>query len=171
MTSALSSQISWLARWPGLVLAILVCQSAGGLGVLTTETGSSSWYASLAKPSFQPPGWLFGPVWTTLYTLMGIAVWRVVRVSPRTRGVRWALALFALQLVLNAAWSPVFFGAHAIGAALVILSALALVLVATIVTFWRIDRPAAFLLVPYLAWVSFATILNATILHLNPAAP
>ncbi len=146
---------------------VAVCQLAGVLGVVSTETGSSAWYTSLAKPSFQPPGWLFGPVWTLLYTLMGVAAWRVWRLGLQHPGVRGALVLFALQLVLNAAWSPIFFGAHAIGLALGVLSALALVLLVTILAFRRLDRAAAGLLLPYLAWVAFATILNASILSLN----
>ncbi len=156
-----------MRSWPGALLFIVTCHLAGVIGALTTETGSSSWYQELAKPPFQPPGWVFGPVWLTLYTLMGIAAWRIYRKGTETPGVRRALTLFAIQLVLNAVWSPVFFGAHQIVAAAVILVSLWLVLVATILAFLRLDRPAGWMLVPYLLWVSFASVLNIAIAVLN----
>lgn len=153
--------------WPGLVVFILVCHGAGVIGALTTETGSSTWYQSLAKPTFQPPGWVFGPVWLTLYTLMGIAAWRVYRLGGEKPGVRAALVLFAVQLALNAAWSPVFFGAHGIEIAAVILVALWVAVLATTIAFLRLDRPAGWMLVPYVAWVTFAAVLNIAIVTLN----
>lgn len=156
-----------MRTWIGAVVFVIVCQAAGVLGVLTTETGGSPWYEALEKPSFQPPGWVFGPVWTLLYALMGIAAWRVWRHGTSTPGVRPGLTLFGIQLGLNAIWSPVFFGAHEITWALAILAALWAVLVATTVVFFRVDRPAGWMLVPYLAWVSFATLLNASIVSLN----
>lgn len=156
-----------MRTWIGAVVFVLVCQSAGVLGALTTETGNSPWYTTLEKPSFQPPGWVFGPVWTLLYTLMGIAAWRVWRRGMDTPGVRLGVSLFAVQLLLNAIWSPVFFGAHEIVWALGILAALWAVLVATTVVFFRVDRPAGWMLVPYVLWVSFATVLNASIVSLN----
>ena len=157
-----------MRSWRGAVACILVCELAGVLGALTTSTGSSPWYQALAKPSFQPPGWVFGPVWTLLYALMGASVWRILRRGLATPGVRGAVLLFAVQLALNALWSPVFFGAHAIAAALVVLVALDGALVATLLAFRRLDRTAAALLLPYLAWVLFATFLNLTILRMNP---
>jgi tryptophan-rich sensory protein len=156
-----------LRSWWGAVVFALGCQLAGVIGALTTQTGTSAWYQELAKPAFQPPGWVFGPVWTLLYTLMGVAAWRVWRKGMDTPGVRPALALFVVQLLLNTAWSPVFFGAHLIGVALAILVALWVTLIATTVAFHRVDRPAALLLLPYLLWVTFATILNAAIFDLN----
>lgn len=151
----------------GVVAFVVVCELAGVVGVLTTETGTSTWYRELAKPAFQPPGWVFGPVWTLLYALMGVAAWRVWRLARATPGRRRALLLFGLQLALNAAWSPVFFGAQAIAAALVVIVALWGALVATVLAFRRLDRAAALLLLPYLAWVTFAAILNEHILALN----
>jgi tryptophan-rich sensory protein len=153
--------------WRGLLVLVVGCELVGVVGALTTGTGSSPWYLALAKPSFQPPGWVFGPVWTLLYALMGIAAWRVVRRGTATPGVRRALVLFGVQLALNAAWSPVFFGAHAITAALVILVALWAVLLLTVLAFRPLDRPAAWLLVPYLAWTTFAAVLNGAIVALN----
>ena len=143
------------------------CQLAGVVGVLATETGTSSWYEALNKPFFQPPGWVFGPVWTLLYTLMGIAAWRIWRQGADKPGVRPALCLFGAQLLLNAIWSPVFFGAHAIGSALVVLIALWAVLLVTMIAFARLDTLAGRLLLPYHLWVTFATVLNAAIVRLN----
>ena len=151
----------------GALAFVLVCQMAGLIGALTTGTGDSSWYQELEKPAFQPPGWVFGPTWTLLYTLMGVAAWRVWRRGASTPGVRRGLVLFALQLLLNAVWSPVFFGAHRVDLALVILVALTLLVLATSLVFRRVDRPAFLLMLPYLGWVVFATVLNASILHLN----
>lgn len=158
---------SWLVRWPGLVLFIVLCELVGIVGALTTETGSSPWYASLEKPAFQPPSWLFGPVWTLLYALMAIAAWRILRLGWERDAVRTALKVFVLQLVLNATWTPVFFGAQAIAMALVIIVALWLVLLITILAFRPLDRVAAWLLAPYLAWVTFAAVLNGAIVALN----
>lgn len=154
------------AAW-GWIPFVLACELVGVLGAVSTDAGASPWYRALAKPSFQPPAWVFGPVWTLLYALMGIAAWRIGRQGLDAPGVRVALALFAAQLVLNAAWSPVFFGAHRIGLALAVLAALWLVLVPTALVFLRLDRPAGVLLLPYLAWVSFALVLNAALWRLN----
>lgn len=156
-----------MRSWMGAVIFVLVCQSAGAVGALTTETGSSSWYAALEKPDFNPPGWVFGPVWTLLYTLMGIAAWRVFRRGIGVRNVKAALSLFAVQLILNAVWSPVFFGAQRMDIALGIIAALWAVLIATTVLFFRLNRPAGWMLVPYILWVTFATVLNASLLSLN----
>lgn len=156
-----------MRSWLGAVVFVVICNAAGVIGALTTQTGDSTWYAQLEKPSFNPPGWVFGPVWTLLYTLMGIAVWRVWRRGRATPGVTPAVILFAVQLVLNAIWSPVFFGAERIDLALGVIGALWAVIVGTLVAFARVDRPAAWMLVPYLLWVSFATVLNASLLNLN----
>lgn len=121
------------------------------------------WYWALAKPSWTPPPWLFGPVWTLLYLAMAIAAWAVWKRA----GFGKALAWWAGQLVLNAAWSPVFFGAHQPGWAAVIIVALWLAIVATIMAFAKVERWAAWLLAPYLAWVSFASALNFAIWRLN----
>jgi tryptophan-rich sensory protein len=144
-----------------LVAAIVVCQLAGASGAVVTD---ASYYADLARPRWAPPGWVFAPVWITLYTMMGIAAWLVWRTGPG-RGA--ALTWFAIQLSLNAAWTPVFFGARSIAGGLIVIVALVLAIVATIVTFARRSRAAAWLLAPYLAWVSFATALNAALLAAN----
>lgn len=125
-----------------------------------------AWFAALAKPSWQPPNWLFGPVWTTLYLLMGIAAWRVWRCGPAP-DVAVALRWWWAQLALNALWTPVFFGLHAPGPALAVILTLAVLIVLTMRAFARVDRLAAGLLLPYLAWVSFASVLNASLWWLN----
>lgn len=138
-----------------------------GVGVfagLLTEPNVLTWYATLAKPSFNPPNWVFAPVWTILYALMAIAGWRVWRVRDFHSG---ALLFWAAQLALNFAWSFVFFGMHAIGLALIEVAILWLMVLLTMLSFFRIDRIAGWLFVPYLAWVSFAAALNGAILQLN----
>lgn len=154
-----------------LIGLILLCQAAGALGALTTDTGQGSWYLGLIKPPFNPPGWVFGPVWVTLYTLMGIAAWRVWRKGARgeapAAAVRGALIAFGLQLVLNALWTPVFFGAGMLLVALGVIIAMLAAIGWTIKRFWPIDRAAGWMLVPYALWVSFATVLNASLWWLN----
>ena len=147
-----------------LLGCILLCQAAGVLGVLVSDTGESEWYRALAKPSFNPPGWIFGVVWPVLYVMMGVSLYLLLRHWPASR---WAIALFAVQLLLNASWTPVFFGLHQMAAALVILIALWATLVATLYASWQVSTPAALLLLPYFAWTSFAMILNATFWRLN----
>ena len=157
-------------RWKTLgqiLLFILVCQAAGLLGVLTTPTGETDWYQGLAKPAFNPPSWVFGPVWTLLYTLMGYAAYRIWDLGTARPNVRTALALFAGQLVLNAAWTPVFFGAESLAGGAVIIVALWVALGVTTWAFFRLDRPAGALLVPYLLWVTYAAVLNLTIWSMN----
>lgn len=150
-----------------ILLFILVCQAAGLLGVLTTPTGETAWYQSLAKPAFNPPGWVFGPVWTLLYTLMGYAAYRIWDLGTARADVRTALALFAVQLVLNAAWTPVFFGAESLAGGAVVIVMLWLILGVTTWAFFRLDRLAGALLVPYLLWVTYAAVLNLTIWSMN----
>ncbi len=124
------------------------------------------WYAALHKPSWTPPAWLFGPAWTVLYISMAVAAWRVWR-EGGWRPHRVALGLFLLQLMFNGLWSPLFFGLHRPGLSLVDSVLIWLALLATLVAFWRVSPPAGALLVPYLAWVTFATALNFTIWRLN----
>jgi len=122
------------------------------------------WYGSLAKPEWNPPGWIFGPVWTTLYLMMAIAAWLVWKRD----GWQRPLWLYFTQLALNAAWTPVFFGAHEPGWALAVIVALWLAILFTLLAFLRVSKAAAFLLLPYLAWVTFATFLNFTLWRMNP---
>lgn len=149
-----------------LVLLIGLCLGVGGLGGAVTAESVTTWYATLNKPSFNPPNWIFGPVWTALYILMGVAAWRVWRAADRDTA-RGPLAVFALQLAVNLGWSVAFFGLRNPGLAVIVILALDLLVLATALMFRRIDRLAAWLLVPYLAWISFATLLNVTIWRLN----
>jgi benzodiazapine receptor len=150
-----------------LVIAILVCELAGILGSAFTFSEIPTWYVTLAKPALNPPSSVFGPVWTTLYALMGIASFLVWKKGFDRKDVRKALSVFGLQLVLNAAWSIIFFGLHSPAWALVNIVALWLAIAWTIVLFYRISRAAGWLLVPYIVWVSFATYLNYSIWILN----
>jgi benzodiazapine receptor len=151
-------------RWLLLALWLAVVAAVALLGSSVTLPKIPTWYAALAKPFFTPPNALFGPVWTVLYVMMAVAVWRLGAASGPTRR---AVALFAVQLVLNAIWSPVFFGLEAPRLGLVVIVALLVSLAATLAAFWRIDRLAAVMLVPYLAWVCYATALNLAIVVLN----
>ncbi len=147
---------------------IVLCEAAGAIGAFFTVSAIPVWYAALAKPVFAPPSWLFGPVWTTLYLLMGVAawlVWRNKRTAPLLR--RRALRLFFIQLVLNAVWSPVFFGLHSLSGALALIVLLWLAIAVTIAAFARVSRAGAWLLAPYLAWVTFATYLAYALWSLN----
>lgn len=151
-----------------LVAACAVSLSAGAIGALAVGNGGGqAWYAAIEKPSFTPPAWVFGPVWTTLYVLMGVAAFLVWRRGLGSRAVRTALGWFLGQLVLNTAWSPVFFGWHRIGLALVVIVLLWATIVVTMYEFSRVSKMAAALLAPYLLWVSFAAALNASIWWLN----
>lgn len=163
-----SGKNSVIESVPILIGSIILCNLAGLLGTLVTTTGEGSWYDMLAKPSFNPPSWVFGPAWTLLYILMGISLYLVLMEWRKGTEVRIPLILFGIQLVLNALWSFLFFGFQSPAAGLAGILVLWVFIVATIVTFFRVSRPAAFLLLPYLAWVSFASLLNYSIFILNP---
>ncbi|HEY5221314.1 MAG TPA: TspO/MBR family protein [Candidatus Paceibacterota bacterium] len=153
--------------WFKLVIAVVVSEVAGIIGSIFTVSAIPTWYATLAKPALNPPAWVFGPVWTTLYLLMGIAVFLVWRKGWDSKGVKTALSLFAIQLILNALWSIIFFGLHSPAWALVDIITMWIAIVATIVAFAKTSRPAAWLLVSYILWVSFALYLNYSIWRLN----
>ncbi|SDE92865.1 TspO/MBR family protein [Halorientalis regularis] len=161
------------ARFPqrrpaaSLVLVVLASELLGGLGNLLSLSGVTTWYPTLTKPAFTPPGWVFGPVWITLFALMGVAAWLVWRAGLDDRTVRIALALFAGQFAFNVAWSGAFFGLRSPLLGLVVIAVLWLTIVATVLAFDRVDRRAALLLVPYLLWVSFAALLNYELWRLN----
>jgi len=153
-------------RWLVLPGLIVVTLSAGALGGIATASSVGSWYQTIAKPSWNPPSWVFGPVWTTLYILMAIAAWRIWQKTDapgRVSALRW----FWLQLVLNTAWSFLFFGLRNPGLAFIEILFIWTAIIVTLVKFSRIDRLAAALWSPYVAWVSFATVLNGTIWWLN----
>lgn len=144
----------WLAGFLAAAFAV------AALGSLATINNVDGWYADAAKPPFNPPNWLFGPVWTILYAAMAVAAWLVWRKGGDLR-------LWWIQLAINLAWTPVFFAAELLWPGLVVIVALDIAVAVTMVRFWRISRPAGALFVPYLAWVLFATALNASIAWLN----
>ncbi len=146
-----------------LVVCILICFAAAAIGGIWTSRSVGTWYKEIEKPSWNPPSWVFGPVWTALYLMMGISLWLVWR----ERAPALPLGLFAVQLVLNAAWSGLFFGLRLPGAAFAEIALLWLAIVGTVLTFRPIAPVAAYLLLPYLGWVSFAAVLNFTIWRLN----
>ncbi|HEY9212783.1 MAG TPA: TspO/MBR family protein [Ancylobacter sp.] len=150
-----------------LVVAVGLCLGVGAIGSIVTTPKIPTWYAALAKPSWTPPDAVFPIAWTTLYVLMAVALWRLWQLHAPSTARRNAILLFIVQLSLNALWSPVFFGMEAIGLALAVIAVLWIAILATIVACARIDRIAATLLAPYLAWVSYAAALNAAILALN----
>jgi tryptophan-rich sensory protein len=148
-------------------IAILVSESAGALGAVFTARSIPTWYANLTRPEFAPPNWVFAPVWTILYAIMGIAAFLVWKNGWERKDVKIAICLFFGQLVLNALWSIIFFGLQSPGAAFVEIIVLWLAILATIIAFFKISRPAAWLLLPYILWVSFAACLNYSIWMLN----
>jgi len=147
-----------------LALFLVACIGGGAASGLATPPGE--WYASLAKPAWTPPGWVFGPAWTVLYALMALAAWQVWRRRAAT-DVRMPLALFAIQLALNLAWTPIFFGMQRPGLALAEIVLMLAVILATTASFVRVSTTATILMLPYCAWVCFATALNWAIWRMN----
>ena len=171
MTRSADTGPAWSTRsLAALALALALPLGAGAIGAAATLPSIPTWYAGLAKPPFTPPNAVFGPVWTALYGMMGVAFWRVLRLGAGAPRKGAATVLFLIQLALNALWSVLFFGLRHPLLGLVDILALDVTVLATIAAFWRLDRPAAMLLVPYAAWIGYATALNGAILWMNPAA-
>ncbi|HEX2607508.1 MAG TPA: TspO/MBR family protein [Flavisolibacter sp.] len=156
-----------MKNWVKLVISLALPQLVGGTAALFTVTGVGSWYRQIERPSWNPPGWVFGPVWTTLYVMMGIAFYLIWKSQAPDALKRRAMGLWIAQLIFNFLWSFLFFGQHLIGAAFAEIIILWLLILLTIFAFARISKTAAWLLVPYISWVSFAAILTYTILRLN----
>ncbi len=154
-------------RWLALLVAVLIPQVVAALSAWSTFGAVRDWYPSLVRPVIAPPSWVFGPVWTLLYLMMGIASWLVWERRGRDPRVGIALGLYAVQLLINGLWSPVFFTLHALGWAVVVIVALWVLIAATLRAFWQVSRPAGAMLVPYLLWVTFATALNVEFWRLN----
>jgi tryptophan-rich sensory protein len=150
----------------GFIAILALCLAASAVGGAATASSVGTWYQTLAKPAFNPPNWIFAPVWTALYFMMAIAAWRVWRRDGLT-GARAEATLFALQLVLNMVWSILFFGLRSTGAAMVEIFVLLLAILATTVVFWQRDRVAGMLFIPYAVWVAFAAVLNVALWRLN----
>lgn len=164
--SSIDASSATARHWPMLLVFVVAVAVAALVGSAATLPSIPTWYAALAKPGWTPPNQVFGPVWTVLYVLIAVAAWLVWR-RGGWAGARGALVLWLVQLVLNALWSVIFFGIHEVGWAMADIVLLWLALVATIVAFARHSWPAAFLLVPYLLWVSYAATLNAGVWSLN----
>jgi benzodiazapine receptor len=160
------SSLTKAQRITGLVGWLLICFITAAIGA-AASVQAENFYGQLVQPGWAPPSWVFGPVWSVLYAVMGFAAWLVWRVGGFAFA-RIALTLFLVQLVLNALWSWLFFGWHLGALALVDIIALWLLILATLITFWRIKPLAGALLIPYLLWVSFATFLNYSVWQLNP---
>lgn len=152
--------------WPALVIPVAAVVAASVLGQIATFPNLAPWYASLAKPPFNPPNWVFGPVWTTLYVLMAYAAFRIHRLAASPSRSR-ALALFYVQLAFNAAWSWMFFAAHSPLLGLINVVPQLVLVIVTVVAFVRLDRLAGIVLAPLAFWVAFATLLNASVWWLN----
>jgi translocator protein len=154
---------------PKLVGSVLLCEAAGAVGSVYTYDGVRDWYPKLEKPSFTPPGWVFAPVWTVLYAMMGLSLFLASQRRTEQDGGLWEASrvLFGTQLALNTLWSYVFFGRRSPGWALVEILFLWVAIVATTWAFSRISRTAGLLLLPYLLWTSFAVVLNHSIWRLN----
>ncbi|MFC7336487.1 TspO/MBR family protein [Haloferula chungangensis] len=153
--------------WQKILLCVVAVELLGSLGGLLTASSIKDWYDSLTKPPGTPPNWLFGPVWTILYAMMGISFALVWHHDEKGALKRKAYVIFAVQFLLNLAWTPLFFGAHLIGTALIVISLLLASIFLTIRRFRPIDRTASLLLVPYFLWVGYATYLNAGYWLLN----
>jgi tryptophan-rich sensory protein len=161
-------QLSAPRQTLGLVLWLCATIATGAIGAIAS-VNAASFYGQLTQPAWAPPAWLFGPVWSVLYVLMGVSAWLVWR-AHRFKGASTALGLFATQLLANALWTWLFFAWQMGAVALGEIAILWLLIASTIFVFWRLQRLAAVLLVPYLAWVTFAAALNLSLWRLNPAA-
>jgi benzodiazapine receptor len=150
----------------GLALFLTICITAMIAGAIVTTPNVTTWYKELVSPPWTPPPWLFGPVWTILYIMMAVSAW-LVWMRAEASNTRWPLTLFGIQLVLNVVWSWLFFGIKNPNFALVEILVLLVAIALTIISFWRISRTAGLLLVPYIAWVMFATSLNVGFWWLN----
>jgi benzodiazapine receptor len=164
MNSNISIRLPVRRSMLGLLGWLALCFTAAGSAAFVS---TDDWYLVLNKPTWNPPAWVFGPVWTLLYAMMAVAAWLVWR-EGGWRAQRRPLGLFVLQWVLNALWTPLFFGMHRPGLALLDIAMLWLALATTLLAFWRVRQVAGILLIPYLAWVTLATALNFTIWRMNP---
>lgn len=158
-TDTINLRTPW--SWLRLALFIVVVVGVGGLIGVATSPGE--WYESLTKPPFNPPNWIFGPVWTALYVLIAIAGWRTFETAPRSAG----MLLWCVQMVLNWIWSPVWFGLHLLWPAFVVILAILATILLFIANQWQRDRLSALLFAPYAAWVAFASLLNLSVAILN----
>ncbi len=153
---------------PKLIVSILIVFLAGAVGTVFTLKEITGWYAYLPKPSWTPPNWAFGPIWSTLYVLMGISLFLIWREGLNRKDVQIAVIVFAVQLAINVIWSLVFFGTHNIFGGLILVLILWVAILINIIVFYRISKPAGLILIPYIVWVSIASYLNYSVLILIP---
>ncbi|MBD3362780.1 tryptophan-rich sensory protein [Candidatus Dojkabacteria bacterium] len=158
------SKIQYLIK---ILFFIILCQTAGIIGSIFTTPNIQPWYSNLNKPFFNPPNWIFGPVWIILYTLMGISLYLISKKIKKNKNAESAIIIFVIHLVFNSAWSIVFFGLQNLFGGLVVIIILNIFIFYLIYIFYKINRTASFLLIPYLLWVMFATLLNISIYILN----
>jgi benzodiazapine receptor len=156
-----------MKRYIGLLIALIVCFGAAAVGSLATTPAIGSWYATIHKPFFTPPNWIFGPVWTILYAMMAVSAWLVWEKGLAKKEVQSALLVFLAQLAVNSFWSFLFFAWHLLWGAYFGIIVLWILILLTIFRFSKLDRTAAWLLVPYILWVSFASFLNLAVALLN----
>jgi tryptophan-rich sensory protein len=156
-----------IGRGLKIVLFVLAAEILGGLGSLVTSPAVGGWYKELVKPSFNPPNWLFGPAWTILFALMGVSFYLVYEKGLKNKKVKEAITVFIIQFIFNIAWSFIFFGAKLPRLALLEIIIMWFLILLTMIKFYRISKTAALLLLPYLLWVTFATLLNYSIVVLN----
>lgn len=150
-----------------LVASIILCQLAGVIGSVFTMSAIPDWYANIVRPAITPPNWLFGPVWITLYTLMGISLYLIWQKGLKNRDIKFAFIFFIVHLTVNASWSIIFFGLNALWLSVIVIFVLLFMIVSIMVVFWDINRTATYLLIPYLLWVTYASALNMAIAVLN----
>lgn len=150
-----------------LAISILICESAGFFGSFFTAPAIATWYAGLEKPSFNPPNWLFAPVWTALFFLMGISLYLIWEKKREDKRAKTAISVFALQLILNVLWSVAFFGLYSPIFGFIVIILLWFAILFTVLKFYPVSKEAAYLLLPYILWVSFAALLNFSIMRLN----
>ncbi|MBN1385797.1 tryptophan-rich sensory protein [Candidatus Woesearchaeota archaeon] len=154
-------------NWTKLIISLVVCQLAGIIGSIFTSSSIPTWYAAIKKPAFNPPNWIFGPVWITLFVMMGISLYLIWNLGLSTKAAKIAIIIFGIQLVLNTLWSILFFGLQSPFYAFIEIIILWIFILASIISFYPISRTASLLLVPYILWVSFAAVLNFYIWRLN----
>jgi benzodiazapine receptor len=153
-------------RWGTLAVCVIICQLAGIIGAFFTQQSVTTWFLTLRKPVFNPPAWVFGPMWTLLYLLMGIALYQVVT-RARYRENKCVYTIFSIQLILNSLWSFFFFGMRSPGLALIDIVLLDIAVGYTLIELYRVKPSAAFIMIPYQLWILFATVLNLAIYLLN----
>lgn len=159
--------MSQYSLWIKIVICVSLCMATGLFSGISTADAIQNWYSTLNKPFFNPPNWIFAPVWTLLYFLLGLAVALVWHKGWRDKEIKLAIGIFILQFAVNLIWSPTFFNLQAPTIAFIIIIILWILILLTIMRFNKVHRPAALLMIPYWLWVSFATVLNGSIVYLN----